>query len=81
MTDQRLELEWGQTAHLLAMLHNTRIGADTRPKSPDDCNPLRLAEQKLAAEVEAEARPKGPRKGGLGVLKDVFIDGKLPTTP
>lgn len=65
MAEGRSRDEWGRTSSLLAMIANVnRNPRKRRPYRPGDFDPT--------------AKPAKPVKVGVGVLKDVFLHGKVP---
>ncbi len=65
MAEGRSRDEWARTSSLLAMIANChRDPKKTRAFKPADFDPF--------------ATPTRPIKVGVGVLKDVFLHGKMP---
>ena len=65
MAEGRNRAEWSRTSSLMAHLANcNRASKRDRVYHPRDFDPY--------------ARPEKPIKVGIGVLKDVFINRKLP---
>ena len=70
MAEGRQEEAWNHTSHLLAALYNVNRGPKQKPLSPDYFHPF---------SERTKAAAKGIRKkGSIKMLKDIFIDGKLP---
>lgn len=68
MAEGRLRDEWSRTSSLLAMIANAhRDPRKGRPFKPGDFDPFAKA-----------ARSAAPIQAGIGVLKDVFLRGKVP---
>ena len=71
MAEARAEHTWAAASSILAMIANAfRDPKKSRPFTPNDFNPLN---QRATAK---EDRPIV----GIEVLKDVFIDGRMPGT-
>lgn len=67
MSEARGRHEWGQTAFILAKLHNVNCTKESDCITPDDCNPYVLAERgKKPAESQTIMVP-------ITALKDVFV--------
>lgn len=68
MADETEWRDWDRTAQLSAMIANTARDPKkrARPFSPAEFHPLLIAR-------------KGRQKAPISVLKDAFIDKKLPT--
>jgi len=65
MAEARVRDEWSRTSSLMALVANcNRDPKRTRAFRPSDFDPF--------------ARTREPVKVGVEVLKDVFIDGKVP---
>ena len=71
MADERDWQTWLHTAQLSAMIANSQRDPKkkSKPFLPTEFHPLLLAEQKRRAKH---------RKVPITVLKDVFIDGRMP---
>lgn len=65
MAEARVRDEWRRTSALLALIANChRDPKKTKSFRPADFDPFR--------------KPDKPIPAGIGILKDVFIDGKVP---
>ncbi len=71
MTEARQSDEWDRASIMIAQLHNAFPGPDGKAISPNDVHPFRRPEGSDDEPIEAD----------ISVLKDVFIDGNVPTTP
>ena len=71
MADEREWQAWQHTAQLSAMIANSQRDPKkkSKPFLPAEFHPLLLAEKK---------RRVKRRKAPITVLKDVFIDGRMP---
>lgn len=67
MADARQREAWGRISSVMALIANTqRDPKKTRPFRPGDFDPF--------------AASKPAPKVGVGVLKTVFIEGRMPKT-
>ncbi|MBI5863759.1 MAG: hypothetical protein HZB38_04480 [Planctomycetes bacterium] len=65
MAEARVKDEWRRTSALMALIANChRDPKKTKAFRPADFDPFR--------------KPDKPIPVGIGILKDVFIDGKVP---
>ena len=65
MAEARTRDEWSRTSALMALIANChRDPKKTRPFRPADFDPF--------------ARPREPLRVGVSVLKEVFIDRRMP---
>jgi hypothetical protein len=65
MAEARMKDEWSRTSSLMALIANVnRDPKKTRAFKPRDFDPF--------------ARSGEPVKADVGVLKDVFIEGRIP---
>jgi len=70
MAEARVQHTWAATSSVLAMIANAnRDPKKTRPFVPNDFNPL----------IERKRKSEPVIQVGIEVLKDVFINGRLPT--
>lgn len=70
MAEARAQHTWAATSSVLAMIANAnRDPKKSRPFVPGDFNPL----------IERKRTNEPVIQVGIEVLKDVFIDGRLPT--
>jgi hypothetical protein len=57
MADARDRAEWHRTAWLLCHVLNMASSEDSKPITPEDCNPYALRERRLSGEEDERNKP------------------------
>ena len=74
MAEERLGHDWNQTAAVMAVIANTVRDPKKKPRpyTPTDFNPIDIARRRRRAREYPAP---------ITVLRDVFIDGRMPADP